>query len=71
MKNGDAMWPFVGLHGSNDFQLRKVHNRDCPIGRRVPHDCPGNLLPEPAVRKVETLHWPEAVAVGPLGFPSL
>ena len=34
LENGDAMWPFVGLHGSNDFQLRKVHNRDCPIGRR-------------------------------------
>jgi hypothetical protein len=36
LENGDAMRPFVGLHGSNDFQLRKVHNRDCP-GNEITH----------------------------------
>jgi hypothetical protein len=34
-ENGDAVWPFVGFNGSNDFQLQKVNDSDCSIGRRV------------------------------------
>src|SRR5579864_631556 len=34
-ENRDAVRPFVSFNGPNNCQLGKVHDRDCPVSRRV------------------------------------